>query len=346
MEKKVVMRLKFNKKFSNDSYELFFNTKTGVELLRGINGKPDPFWLELPSLLDIGIMGECKNKCRICYQGHEKEDHMKLQDFKRIINEVKGHTNQVALGGRGDPNHHPHFKEIIKHAAINKVVPNYTTSGINLTSDQIDISKKCGAVAVSDYNQKFTYKAINNLINANIKTNIHLVFSQESYNRCLRILYGYNPWKIQKYQENIGSKFDLSKLNAVVFLLFKPQGASKLFPELTPTRLQMISFSERVFEPQCEFKVGMDSCLVNYVTSYSEPKTPLQAMCIDTCEAARMSAYITPDMKLMPCSFADKKTWSVSLHERTIEDVWKNSKPFKRFREILTAVPNKCPLGF
>jgi hypothetical protein len=45
----------FNRRFKNDDYEIFFNTFTGVELTRGVNGKEDPFYLELPSLLDIGV---------------------------------------------------------------------------------------------------------------------------------------------------------------------------------------------------------------------------------------------------------------------------------------------------
>ena len=344
MQKKLAM-LKFNKKFSNDSYELFFNTKTGVELLHGIKGNPDPFWLELPSLLDIGVMGTCKNKCRICYQGHEKEENMSVENFKRIIDEVKHHTNQVALGGRGDPNNHSNFKEIIKYSRNNDVIPNYTTSGIELTSEQIKISKNCGAVAVSAYDKPYTYEAIRQLIAAKIKTNIHLVFSKETYNLCIKILLGYNPWKTLEHQGNKISQFDLSKLNAAVFLLFKPRGASELFTELIPSKIQFLFFSEHAVNPQCEFKVGMDSCLVNHVTQHTKPKDPFQYMCVDTCEAARMSAYITPDMKLMPCSFADKETWGVSLQKRTIEDVWKNSEPFKKFREALTKTPNQCPLG-
>jgi len=133
----------------NDDYLLLFNTKTGVEVLTGINGKDDPHSLYLPSLLDIGVMGACKNKCAFCYQGHDSQPNMKLSDFMSIIDAVSHHTNQVALGGRGDPNKHAHFAEMLEYCRKHNVVPNYTTSGIDLTDDEIEISKMCGAVAVS-----------------------------------------------------------------------------------------------------------------------------------------------------------------------------------------------------
>ena len=147
-EGNIVIVGQFDKSFENKDYEVHFNTETGVEVLKGKDGK-DPFKTELPLLFDVGIMGYCLNSCPFCYQGNKTEPHMTLENFKIIIDQVKHHTNQVALGGRGDPNLHPQFKEIVEYSRNNGVVPNYTTSGINLTSEQIEISKLCGAVAVS-----------------------------------------------------------------------------------------------------------------------------------------------------------------------------------------------------
>jgi len=330
------------KMFSNSDYEVMFNMQTGLEILRGKNGKPDPFSLELPLLLDIGIMGHCKNKCAFCYQGHINEPNMKLEDFKKIIDEVKHHTNQVALGGRGDPNLHENFKEIVEYARKNGVIPNYTTSGINLTDQQVDISKLCGAVAVSDYETTTTYKAINKFMEAGIKTNIHIIFSKNSFDKSIKILHGVNPW----FKRNLSSRtylFDISKLNAVIFLLFKPSGAGSNLPDMRPTEYQFKVFADLVFKPKSKFKIGMDSCLVNHVINLSTP-TKLQMMSIDTCEGARMSAYITPDMKLMPCSFANKDLWAVPIRDKGLKSIWDNSRQFKAFRRMLKKEPDKCPL--
>ena len=133
-----------------DRYVIIFNPKTGQEISSGINGNDDPFSLDYPSLIDIGIMGHCKNNCEICYQGNKDKPNMTLDNFKKIIDESKDHITQVALGGKGDPNLHENFKEILEYCRLNNVVPNYTTSGNSLTDEQVKISKEfCGAVAVS-----------------------------------------------------------------------------------------------------------------------------------------------------------------------------------------------------
>ena len=138
------------KTIKTDKYVIIFNPKTGQEISSGINGNPDPFYLDYPSLMDIGIMGHCKNNCKICYQGNTDKPNMTLDNFKRIIDESKDYITQVALGGKGDPNLHENFKEILEYCRLNNVVPNYTTSGNSLTDEQVKISKEfCGAVAVS-----------------------------------------------------------------------------------------------------------------------------------------------------------------------------------------------------
>ncbi len=336
----------FHKHFKNEEYEIWFNKKTALEIMRGVNGHEDPFSLILPSLLDIGIMGTCKNKCPFCYQGHENKPNMKLEDFKKIIDQVKHHVNQVALGGRGDPNKHENFHEILLYCRENNIVPNYTTSGIDLTDEEVEISKLCGAVAVSEYQQDYTYKAIQMFIDAGIKTNIHLIFSKASFDDCIQIIYGIDIWHRKKTWcgKRIPSLVDIDKLNAVIFLLFKPQGAGKNITGLIPNNYQYKIFSELVFKPQCKFKVGMDSCLVNHTLQYAKPNK-LQRMSIDTCEGARMSAYITPDMRMMACSFSDPN-FSIKINKKNdIDYIWNRSRIFNRFRKDLKMNQKSCPLG-
>lgn len=327
------MILPFDKQFKNDKYAVLFNTKSGVEITTGINGYEDPFVTEMPTLLDIGVMGTCLHKCSFCYQGHKDRPNMTLENFKRIIDEAAYHTNQVALGGHGDPNQHPDFGKMIEYCRKMNVVPNYTTSGINLSDEHIEISKMCGAVAISDYERNYTYIAIRKFIDAGIKTNIHQIYSRESHIKCIGIIQGHIPdvWA-----------FDHLGLNAVIFLLFKPQGAGKNLKYLIPTKAQLTTMGLNIFKPQSRFKIGMDSCLVNHVLANGDP-TELQKMSVDTCEAARMSAYITPDMKFMPCSFADEDSFSTPITEG-LKPIWDESEPFKKFREHLTQNNASCPL--
>lgn len=328
------MILQFDKHFRNDRYEILFNTSTGLEITQGVNGKEDPFVLEMPSLLDIGVMGTCKHKCPFCYQGHTNRPNMKFEDFKQIIDEASYHVNQVALGGRGDPNHHPDFERMIEYCRSKKVVPNYTTSGIDLTDKHIEISKMCGAVAVSDYGQDYTYEALDRFIKAKIKTNIHQIFTSTSFSRCLNIVLGYIPadWN-----------FKYEGLNAVIFLLFKPHGAGKEQPNLIPSADHLMRFASHIFNPKSKHKVGMDSCLVNHVLKYYTPP-PAQRMSVDTCEAARMSSYITPDMKFMPYSFANESEYAIPIGE-SLKEIWDNGESFIEFRKRLLTNEMTCPLG-
>ena len=346
MEKPVLV---FNKRFRNENYEILFNSYSGLEITQGINGNEDPFSLELPSLLDIGIMGTCFHKCPFCYQGHINNPNMTLENFKTIIDQTKHHVNQVALGGRGDPNKHPQFKEIIEYCRKNGIVPNYTTSGIDLTDEEVEISKLCGSVAVSDYEQKYSFNAMNKFINAGIKTNIHVIFSSATYHKCKSIVGGFNPWKEQIINSTSGRRegsyltpFEIDKINAIIFLKFKPQGAGSEMRELIPNAFHLKTFAQMVLNSKR--KVGMDSCMINHVLRYATP-TEFQKMSMDTCEGARASAYITPDMKLTPCSFADKNKAVQITNDNDIYKIWNDSEIFKRFREQLFEKIDHCPLN-
>ena len=248
---------------------------------------------------------------------------------------VHQHTNQVALGGRGDPNKHPNFSKMLEYCRKHNVVPNYTTSGIDLTDNEIEISKMCGAVAVSDYGKDFTYDALKRFMDAGIKTNIHQIFDSKTFHKCTSLIKGIDYWS---------GRVDIDRLNAVIFLLFKPQGSGKQLKFLQPTEIQLEVMANRILEPECKFKVGMDSCLANHVLKYTTP-APLQAMSIDTCEAARMSGYITPDMKFKPCSFAESST-EVELKNSNLAAIWITSEPFNLFRDVLQQKSNTCPIGF
>jgi MoaA/NifB/PqqE/SkfB family radical SAM enzyme len=318
-----------------DKYAIIFNPKTGMEVTSGINGNPDPFILDFPSLMDIGIMGSCLNNCPFCYQGENKGANMNLEDYKKIIDEASSYVMQVALGGKGDPNLHENFKEIIEYTRSKKIIPNYTTSGKELTDEQVEISKQTGACAVSDYDQDFTYTAISKFNSAKIKTNIHFVLSASRLGRGISILNGEDVFQ---------GKVDLDKLNAVIFLLFKPQGRGKTLTNEIPTQEQIKEFASLITAGKTKFKIGMDSCLVNKIKKLNMfPKE--QEQFVDTCEGARASVYVSPDMKLIPCSFGNHDEYGISIKEKSIKEVWTKGKSFKEFREVLTKEPACCPFG-
>ena len=141
------------------NYTTMFNTENGHYVRMS-----DEQQASHAHLIDVGIMHHCVHgRSQLCIKSGIKcyqnglttsGPNMTLENFKRIIDEIKDKTFEVALGGRGDPDMHENFEELLAYAAQNNVVPNFTTSGLGMTPEKAKICKKwCGAVAVSMYSR-------------------------------------------------------------------------------------------------------------------------------------------------------------------------------------------------
>lgn len=341
----------------------FFDKETGLWITGDCEDGTTPFRRSFPSLLDIGIMGHCPNgKAGICakagiqcYQNapNSTRDNMKLEDFKTIIDQCKGKTFQVALGGAGDPNLHENFKEIVEYCKDNGIVPNYTTSGFNLTDEQVEISKQCGAVAVSQYSrleirQMPSYQvledgsriptemmqvfsetnpqtniAIQKFLDAGITTNIHYVLGKNTIKEAIIRL------KNNLFPDGI---------NAIVFLLHKPVGLGQESNMLHYDNPEVKEFFELIDNEKFPFKIGFDACSVPGIINFTKN---IDSRSTETCEGSRTSAYIDAQMNMMPCSFGNQdKSYYVSLYDHTIKEAWE-SEAFNNFRNhLFKACPN------
>lgn len=315
-----------------------FDQRTGVSVRSGVidehgvdTGK-DPFMGSFPELLDIGIMGHCAHgqsgRCLTsgveCYQnGHEiNQPNMDVSDFKRLIDECRGRTFQVALGGRGDPDMHEHFEEIIEYARTNDVVPNFTTSGFGLRPEMLPAIKQfCGAVAVSWYRGEYTLRAIDTLLNFGIRTNIHYCLSSTTIDEAICRM------KDQSFPAGV---------NRIIFLLHKPVGLGRKENVLRVEDRAVREFFSLFDKNEHINRSGFDSCSVPGLLSFTSRIWPAS---IEPCEAGRFSAYVSPDLKLYPCSFEKEAHYGVSLHDRSLEDAW-NSSQFREFRQRFL---DKCP---
>lgn len=324
----------------NRFIELFDNN-TGFYMRSGVidkNGKDtgvDPFMRNMANLADIGIMGRCTHgesglcmqSGTWCYQDglNISKPNMKLEDFKKITDQCKGKVFSFALGGRGDANKHENFEEILKYSRENGIVPNYTTSGLGLTDDEVRITKEnCGAVAVSEYRSTYTRKAIKMFIDAGVKTNIHYVLGNNTIDEA-----------IDKLMNN---GFDKG-INAVIFLMYKPIGLGKQEHVLDVNDERVKKFFNIIDNNKFEFKIGFDSCscagILNITKNISKAS-------MEHCEGARYSCYIDAQMNMMPCSFGNQDSkWFVDLNTHTIEEAW-NSDVFSKFRESLKYSCSSC----
>ncbi len=316
-----------------------FDTETGVYVRTGIldeNGKDtgiDPFMASYPHLIDVGVMGHCIHgktglcvKAGIgCYQSGMfiEQPNMTVDDFRWIAEQSKGRCNQFALGGRGDPDQHEHFEELLKICRENNIVPNFTTSGFGITPEIAEICKKyCGAVAVSWYRSDYTLNAINMFLDAGVKTNIHYVLGKNSIDEAIA--------RLQNDNFPIG-------VNAIIFLLHKPAGQGTKENMLSIDDPKVAEFFS-CFETQHRFKVGMDSCNVPGAINFCHNILPES---LDTCEGGRYSCYIGPDLVMVPCSFDQEKRFEISLRDMTIEQAW-NSAAFDIFRNYMREACPDC----
>jgi len=320
----------------DNKFRAIFNPETGAYMRTGIlkiqgnrviDTGVDPYMTAFPELIDIGIMGKCKNakRCTVgCYQGNKSEGkNMSVDDYRSIMKQCRG-VFQVALGGAGSPDEHEDFEEILKITREHNIVPNYTTSGISVDENIARITKEyCGAVAVSWYKQDYTWEALKLFKEAGCTTNVHFVLSKSSIGEAIDILKNNGYWL--KDKKNV---FD--GIEALVFLFYKPVGNAKKEEMLDFDRDSKL-IQEFVLEVGKEhpFKVGFDSCSIPMLLQF---RANIHNESIDTCEGARFSCYIHNDMKMTPCSFDQDFKYSVDLRKYSIKDAW-NSEQFNAFRE-------------
>lgn len=319
------------------NFKSFFDKNNGTYVRSGIfvDGKEtsdNPFRASFPHLIDVGIMGHCTHGisglCEAagigCYQNGRDTimPNMSLADFKCIAQQCRGLVDQFALGGRGDPDEHEDFEEILITCHENDIVPNYTTSGYTFTEEKAKLSKKyCGAVAVSWYRNDYTYRAIELLKEAGVRTNIHYVLGNNTIDEAID--------RIER------RTFPL--VNAIIFLLHKPQGLGSHHNVLNPNDPKVRKFFELLTKDNY-YRFGVDSCTIPGMINFSKD---YDINSLDTCEAGRFSAYISAEMKMVPCSFDTKGKHEVDLRNFTIQEAY-DSDTFEDFRNKLLHSCSKC----
>ena len=191
-----------------------------------------------------------------------------------------------------------------------------------MTPELASLCKKCGAVAVSWYRSDYTVNAIQMLLDAGVKTNIHYVLGNNTIDEA-----------IQRLHDN-----DFPKgVNAVIFLLHKPAELGTKANVLDVNDPRVAEFFNEL-DNQHPFKVRLDSCNVPGAIRFCKN---VSYDSLDTCEGGRFSCYIDADMTMLPCSFDQKRQYAVQLKPMTIEEAW-NSKEFEAFRDHLRYSCDGC----
>lgn len=316
--------------------------RSGVFDEDGFDVGEDSFQASWPTLVDFGVVNRCPaaSRCVVdCYQkaceSHGK--NVSLTDVEMILKQITHKVTSAALGGKGDVDCYIDdendgdqscdFEKLLQLFRQYDIIPSFTSSGIAFTPEKASICKKyCGAVAISDHFADYTNRAIDMLLEAGVKTNLHYVLNKDTIKIATERIRN-NSWK--------------EGLNAIIFLTYKPIGLGKEEKILTPDNPDVKEFftvlDEAIEKNALTPKVGFDSCAIGGLVNYMKN---VNMMSVDACEAARYSCYITPTLKLLPCSFDNQdERWAVDLRTHTFEEAW-NSDKFNHFRSSLR---HSCP---
>ena len=311
----------------NQHYRTLFDQRTGFFVRKEETGWPEPTWAEDgPELIDFSITSYCQRCCSFCYRGANDNSfhHVSLKDVQKIVKQaVECGTMQIALGG-GNPNQHPDFVEILRLIRNSDIVPSYTTNGDGLSDEVLKATAKyCGAMALSVYppiNKAFYASLLKKITRYGIKVNIHAIIRDD-------YLELWTKWLCDTpdFMKNV---------NAIIFLNYKPLGRDG--EALLPKELDKVERFFRAANDCRDVKVGFDSCSISGIAKWMDVPEVL----VESCEAARFSAFITEDMKMYPCSFMVNKGWYGDLRKESLLSIWQTNEYFQQYREEV--ILEKC----
>lgn len=313
--------------YEEEHYKVLFNQQTGFFVRCEDAGFPEPIWSNHgPELLDISITNYCERGCDFCYRSSSKAGkHISIADYAFLLKQASTiGVFQIALGG-GNPNQHPDFIKILEATREAGIVPSYTTNGEGLSEEILDATAKyCGAMAVSFYpSSGFDYydELLRKTRDKGIKTNLHVIITNETIDVIDGIISDTPDW--------------LDNVNAIIFLNFKPVGRGKAENEMLKVKADR---AKRFFEnlTGSNRKIGFDSCSISGITQWMDVRPEM----IESCEAARFSAFISEDMKMYPCSFMADTVMFGDLRKQSMLSIWQENKYFKSFRII--EEPERC----
>lgn len=118
----------------------------------------------IPPYIQIAITNLCNKDCGMCirFQVPIEKRHMEFDDFKRVVNSVKG-AKAITLVGLGEPLMHPDIIKAIKYCKKNGFKTRLTSNGILLNekaNELVDAGLDSIHLSVEDVREKEFLDAI------------------------------------------------------------------------------------------------------------------------------------------------------------------------------------------
>lgn len=128
----------------------------------------------------IEITNICNKSCSFCSASFRKKREMTLDEFIRVISEIKKHTQYIYLHIKGEPLLHHNLKEILSICSDNNIKVNITTNGslLNINKDILCKSSCVRQINISTHSSNL--KELDEIINAvdyiNSNSKIYVVY--------------------------------------------------------------------------------------------------------------------------------------------------------------------------
>lgn len=87
----------------------------------------------------VEISNICNLQCDFCPPVLRDKKVMSTENFRKIVSQVQGQTKEICLHLMGEPLGHPHLKEILDICAEHDVRVNFTTNGVLLTHQKVEL---------------------------------------------------------------------------------------------------------------------------------------------------------------------------------------------------------------
>ena len=339
-----IMENDSSKILKSDVFNYVFDKRNGYTAYWGRTKEEDPIFSPMgPMIADIEVTTSCDGfntvGCVSCYKSNTTNgSNMSLATFKKVFNNLPRTLTQIAFGVDARCEANPEIWDIMDYCrnnGTNEVIPNITVANISdSTADKL--SKYCGAVAVSRYeNKDYCYDSIKKLTDRGMKqVNMHHIIHKDNIEMILETFDDYK------------NDPRLEKLNCIVLLSLKQKGRGLKYIQADNEAFKLII--DTAFE--MDIPIGFDSCSQPKFEKAINDREDFDKLIewSEPCESTLFSLYVSVDGKYYPCSFCEGiDDWNEGIDiintKDFLKDVWYN-KYTEKFRNALIKGKRSCPV--
>jgi len=289
----------------------------------------------LSAPLDVTIYPtlKCQLKCEFCYiknAGLKSQDELSLDDFKKILLQIKELKIPYLSILGGEPTLYKDIVKVIDFIGQNEIDCSITTNGFDLTDEFLNtINKyKCIGLVISlqsldSYNKEVTgadaERIINNIKRAGKDIKINMVYRTQTVQQIFDMIEFCCANQIEYLGISLYNNPHEDNLKEI-----------KKFKDFK--RLKKI-VEDYVRKKELNLAIRFEGCNQFFYYKFTTPKTEIEKL-LSKCEAGNIKIEILPNGDVLPCVILDKDSFIAgNVFTNSIKDVWNNSKILKLLRE-------------